>query len=103
MLLIEVRRNYFKRIGFLCKFSAGLFFAFLLEHSLTSQVTFSRFHFSFLSDLDCSHSEVKRVAKIKLIPTLQGEGPDSRVGSASGQGVGCQWLESRLNKLFLHP
>ena len=35
------------------------FCAFLLEYSLTSHVTFSRFRSSFLSDLYCSHSEVK--------------------------------------------
>ena len=41
--------------------------AFLLEHSLTSQVTFSRFRSSFSSDLDCSHFEVKLVADIKAV------------------------------------
>ena len=33
---------------------------------------------------------------------MQEEWPDSRVGSASGQGVGGQWFESRRGRLFLH-
>ena len=49
-------------------------------------MTFSRFRSSFLSDLYCSHSEVKLVAKIKSIAAKQEEGPDSRVGSASVEG-----------------
>ena len=43
------------------------FCAFLLEHSLTSQVTFSRFRSSFLSDVYCAHTEVKLFAKMKSI------------------------------------
>ena len=39
------------------------------DHSLSSQVTFFRFRSSFLSDLYCAHSELKLVAKIKLIET----------------------------------
>ena len=49
-----------------------------------SQVTFSRFRSSFLSDLYYSHSEVKLVANIKSVAAYQQEGPDSRVVSASG-------------------
>ena len=44
---------------------------FFLEHSMTSQVTFSRFRSSFLSNLCCSHSEVKLVANIKSVTALQ--------------------------------
>ena len=47
---------------------------FFLEHSLTSQVTFSRFRSSFLSDLYCSHSEVKLVANIKSVTAKQNKG-----------------------------
>ena len=71
--------------------------------SWTSQVTFSRFGSSFLSDLYCSHSELKLVAKIRLITAKQEEGTDSRVGSPSGQGVGTQCSEYPRDKLFLHP
>ena len=66
-------------------------------------MTFSRFRSSFLSDLYCSHSDTKLVAKIISIAAQQEEGPDNRVGSASGQGAGGQWFESRRGKLFLHP
>ena len=52
---------------FYANFLLDGFCAFLLEHSLTSQVTFSRFRSSFLSDLYCSHSEIKLVANIKSI------------------------------------
>ena len=61
------------------------FCAFLLKHSLTSQVTFSRFRSLFLSGLYCSHSEVKIVAEIKSIAAWQQEGHDSLVDSASGE------------------
>ena len=57
------------------------------ENFLTSQVTFSHFRSSFLSDLYCSHSEVKLVAKIKSIAAWQEEGAHSRVGIVSGQGA----------------
>ena len=40
------------------------FSAFVLEHSVTSQLPFSRFT-SLLSDLNCSQSEIKFVANIK--------------------------------------
>ena len=69
---------------------------FFQEHSLTSQVTFSRFHFSFLSDLCCSHSKGKLVANIKSVASNQKVGTDSRVGSAYGYGLGAQWFESNL-------
>ena len=62
---------------------------------LISQVTFSRLRSAFLSDLFCSLTEVKLDAKIKSIAAFLKEGPDSRVGSASGLGAGGQWLESR--------
>ena len=52
---------------FFMQIFAGPFCAFLLERSLTSQVTFSRFRSSFLSDLYCFHSEVKLVANIKSV------------------------------------
>ena len=88
--------NYCKLVGpFMQILSLGRFCAFLLEHSLTSQVTFSRFRSSFLSDLYCSHSEVKLAAKIKLIAAFQQAGTDVRVGSASGEGSGGPWFESR--------
>ena len=67
-------------------FSLVRFCAFLLELSLTSQVTFFSSRYSFLSDLYCSHTEAKLVAKIKSNPAWQHEGQDSRVGSASGEG-----------------
>ena len=35
--------------------------------SLTSEVTFSRFRSSFLSDLYCGHSQVQLVAKINWL------------------------------------
>ena len=80
------------------QFFAWPFCAFLLELSLTSQVTFSRFRSSFLSDLYYSHSEVKLFSKIKSIAALQEEGLDSRVGSASDQGAGGQWFEFQRTK-----
>ena len=43
------------------------FCAFLLELSFTSQVTFSRFRSSVVSDLYCSHFEVKLVANINWL------------------------------------
>ena len=67
---------------FFMQIFASRFCAFLLEHSLTSLVTFSRFSSSFLSDLCCSHSEIKLVAKIKLVAARRKQGTDSRVGSA---------------------
>ena len=63
----------------------------------------SSFRSSFLSDLYCCHSEVKLVAKIISISSLQEEELDSRVCSASGQGAGGQWFESRRAELFLRP
>ena len=67
MLLNEVHSNYYKRVClFLCTFCA-----FLLEHSLTSHVTFSRFRSSFLSNLYCSHSEVKPVANINWLQHIK--------------------------------
>ena len=53
-------------VFFDAKFSLDCFCAVLLEHSLTSQVTFSRYRSSFLSDLYCSRSELK-LAEIKSI------------------------------------
>ena len=66
-------------------------------------MNFSSFRSSCLSDLFCSHSEVKLVAKIKSIAAKKEEGLDSRVGSTSGQGAGGQRLESRPGKLFFAP
>ena len=64
----EVHINYCERVGlFYANFLPDCFCAFLLEHSLTSQVTFSRFRSAFLSDLYCSHSEVKHSNKKGLI------------------------------------
>ena len=67
LLLNEVHSNYCKFVGLLCNFFAWPFCAFLLEHSLTSQATFSRFHYAFLTDLNCSHSEVKLVPNINWL------------------------------------
>ena len=39
-------------------------------------MTFSRFRSPFLSDLYCSHSEVKPFVKIKLIAAKLKQGPD---------------------------
>ena len=92
----EVHSNYCKRVVlFYANFSLDRFCAFLIEHSLTSHVTFSGFRSSFLSDLYCTHSEVKLVAKIKPIAAWQQEGPEIRLGSASGKGSGVPWFESR--------
>ena len=71
--------------------------------SLTSQVTFSRFRSSFLSDLYCSDSEVKLVAEITTIAAQQQAGIDSAVGGASGEGSEGSWLQSRRGQMFLHP
>ena len=61
---------------------------FSLDHFafffLTSQVTFSRFRSSVLSDIYCSYSEVKLVVIINSVAAYQKVGPDRRVGSASG-------------------
>ena len=46
-------------------YALGSFCDFALEYSLTSQVIFLRLSPSFLSDPNCSHSEVKIAAKIK--------------------------------------
>ena len=59
---------------FLCKVFAWPFCAFLLEHSLISRMTFSRFRSSFLSDLFCSHSEVKLVANTKSVVAYESKG-----------------------------
>ena len=68
MLSNEDRTIYCKRVGlFYANFSLELFCAFLLEYSVTSQVTFSRFPSPFPSDLNCSHSEAKPVSKRKVI------------------------------------
>ena len=78
------------------------FCVFLLEHSLTSQMTFSRFRSSFVSDLYCSHSEVKLVVYMKLLAAWQKEGPDSRVSSDSSEQSGSPLFECRRGQLFLH-
>ena len=67
---------------------------------MTSQVTFSDFHSSFLSDLFCSHSEVKLVAYINSVAANEIQGQGSRVVNASGYKSGGQWFESRLGKMF---
>ena len=58
---------------------------------------------SFFSNLYCSHSEMKLVAKIKLIAAKHQERPDSRVGSASGGEEGGPWFECRRALIILHP
>ena len=58
----------------LWNFFAGPFCDFLLEHSLTSQVTFSRFRSSFLTDLYCPQSEVKLVANVKSVAAYKKQG-----------------------------
>ena len=64
----EVHSNNYKRVGiFYANFLLDRSCAFLLEHFLTSQVTFSRFRTSFLSDFYCSHSKVKLVANKKTV------------------------------------
>ena len=75
------------------------FFAFLLEHSLTSQVTFSRFRLSFLSDLFFS---LKLFANIKSIAADLCQGPDRRVRSAAGYASAGQWFESRRGQFFFY-
>ena len=68
MLSNEVHCKNCKRVGlFFENVLLDRFCSFVLEHSLTFQVTFSRFRSSFLNDLYCSYSEVKLVAKIKAI------------------------------------
>ena len=99
LLSNEVWSNYCKRVCLFSNFSLDRFCAFFREYS---QVTFSRFRSSFLSGLYCSHSEVKLAANINSITTNQ-NGPDNRVGSASGQGSGGQLFESQHGQLFLHP
>ena len=95
MLLNKVHSNYCKRVGLLyANFSLDRFCTFLLEHSLTSEETFSRFR-SFLRDIYCSHSEVKLVVETKMIAAEQQAGTDNRVGSASGQGAGGPRFASR--------
>ena len=61
--LNEVHSNYCKCVGLFMQIFLLDHFVFLLEHSLKFQVTLSRFRFSFPSNLYCSHSEVKLVAK----------------------------------------
>ena len=46
-------------------------------------MTFSRFRSSFLSDLYCSHSEVKLVAKVKLIA--------NRINHSKSKGLKAEW------------
>ena len=65
------RFRYSTGYVFIQNSSLDRFCAFLLEHSLTSHVTFSRFGSSFLSDFFCSHSEVKLVAYIKSVAAKQ--------------------------------
>ena len=48
--------------------------------------------FFILSDLYCSHSEVKLDANIKSVAAKQRLGTCSRVVSASGYGSGGQWF-----------
>ena len=78
------------------------FGAFLLELSLSSQVTFSRFRSSFLSDLFSSHSEVKLV-NIKSVAAKQKLWTNSTIGSANGYEAGGQWFESRRGQKSFHP
>ena len=67
-MLLEVHINYCKRVGlFYANFLLDYFSAFILENFLTSQVIFSRFRSSVLSDLYFTHSEVKLVANIKSV------------------------------------
>ena len=83
IIINEFPSHYCKRVGFFYAiFSLKLFCAFLLEHSLTSQVNFSRLRSSFLSDLYCFDSELKPAANIKLVAVYQLEGLDSQVGIA---------------------
>ena len=67
---------------------------------MTSQVTFSCFHSSFLSDVYCSHSEVKPVANIKSVAAALNEVIHSAVDSAGGCGSGGQLFESQRGKVF---
>ena len=86
---------------FHANFSLDRFCVFPLEHSLTSQVTFLRFRSSILSDLYCFHSDVKLVANIKSTTAWQQAGTGSRVGTASSEGSGGPFFESRCSQLIL--
>ena len=96
----EVHSNYCKSVGlFYANFLLDHFCAFLLDYSVASRVTFLLFRSSFLSDLYCSHFEVKLVAEQEY----QQEGTDSRIGSAAGEGSGGPCFGSRCGQKFLHP
>ena len=82
-------------VFFNANFSLDRFGASLGKPFLTSQVTFSRFRSSFLSDLYCSHSEIKLFDKLKSIAALKRQGTNSRVGSVSGEVSGGPWFEFR--------
>ena len=98
MLLNEVHSNYCKRVGlFYANFSLDHFAVFFLENSLTSQVTFSRFRSSFLSDIK---SVAQFFANIKSVAEYQKEGPNSTVGSPYGYEPGGQLLASRWGQMF---
>ena len=73
LLLNEVHSDYYKRVGLL-QFFCSTISRFSLEYFFSSQVSFSRFRSSFLSDVYCSHSEVNLVANIKSFLHIYSKG-----------------------------
>ena len=98
--LDEVHNCYCKRVGLFLQIFCWTVCDFLLDHSLTSQMTFSSLSLLILSDLYCSHSTVKLVANIKLFYHIYRKVLIACVASASGYGSGVQWFDSRRVKNF---
>ena len=68
LLSNEVLSNYCKHVSlFYAKFWLDCFCDFVLQHSLTSQVTCLRLSSSFLCNPNCCHSEVNFFANVKAI------------------------------------